>query len=322
LSPRGTTGGAIPPHTGRQVVVTGATSGLGYEIALALAEGCADVILAGRNESRGRETAARLRTLAPRALIRFEKLDLADQDSIKAFAARLSAAGHPIDLLVNNAGVMALPERKLTVDGFEMQLAVNYLGHFALTARLMPLLCLGRAPRVVQVSSLAHRFGKISFDNLHGERRYRPWSAYFQSKLAALLFARELQRRSDCHGWGLLASAAHPGWARTSLIADGPGPASAVAALSHSFARVLRQAAARGAQSALFAAGPDAVKPGAFYGPGGLLEIAGRPAEAYVSRLARDRDLAARLWQVSEQLTGVAWPPQPACGPARLRVRL
>jgi len=308
MSLRGSTGGAIPPHLGRQVVVTGATSGLGYETALGLAQDCADVILAGRNEYRGRETAARIRSLAPRALIRFEKLDLADLASVSGFAARLRALGRPLDLLVNNAGVMALPVRRLTVDGFEMQMAVNYLGHFALTAQLMPLLGLSRSPRVVHVSSLAHRFGKICFDNLHGERCYGPWQAYSQSKLAVLLFARELQRRSDEHAWSLLSNAVHPGYARTALLANGPGSSSAVALLSRSLGRVFSQSAARGAQSALFAAGSDTVKPGAYYGPGGLLEFAGPPAEAYIPPLARQRDLAARLWQVSQQLTGVDWP--------------
>ena len=184
MSLRGSGAGDIPAQTGRLVVVTGASGGLGYATALALAQGCADVIVAARSESKGREAAARIRAQAPGALVRFEKLDVADLASVSAFARRLRAADRPLDVLVNNAGVMALPQRQLTVDGFEMQWATNYLGHFALTSALLPLLRLSRFPRVVQVSSVVHRFGKIRFDNLHGEQRYRPWPAYFQSKLA------------------------------------------------------------------------------------------------------------------------------------------
>ncbi len=307
MSLRGGCGGGIPPQTGRLAVVTGATSGLGYEIALALARDCADVIVAGRNESRGRETAARIRAFAPRSLIRFERLDLSELASVADFARRLQTAGRPLDLLVNNAGVMALPQRRVTADGFEMQLAINYLGHFALTARLLPLLRLGRSPHVVQVSSLAHRFGKIRFDDLHGELRYSPWSAYSQSKLATLLFARELQRRSDAQGWGLHSSAVHPGFARTPLFANGPGLHSVAALLSRSVGRVVSQSAAAGALPALLVAS-GGVQPGAFYGPGGWLELTGVPAPAYVSKRARDHGVAQRLWQISERLTGVAWP--------------
>lgn len=298
----------IPPQTGRLAVVTGATGGLGYEIALALAQGCADVIVAARNESKGREAAANIRSLAPGALVRFEKLDLAEQASVAGFARRLLTAGRPLDLLVNNAGVMALPKRRITADGFEMQFATNYLGHFALTGLLLPLLRLSRRPRVVQVSSLAHRLGKIRFDNLHGERRYRPWPAYFQSKLAILLFAHELQRQSDALGWGVLSNAVHPGYAQTDLFADGMGAWNVLSLLSRSLGRLVSQSAADGAQSALFAAASAGAQPGGFYGPGGLLELTGRVAEAHVSTQARDQVVARKLWQVSEQLTGVQWP--------------
>ncbi|HXR40696.1 MAG TPA: SDR family oxidoreductase [Terracidiphilus sp.] len=298
----------IPPQAGRLVVVTGATSGLGYEVALALAQGCADVIVAGRKEARGREAAARIRSQAPNALVRYEKLDLADLASVAAFANRLGAADRPLDLLVNNAGVMAMPQRRVTADGFEMQLGTNYLGHFALTGRLLPLLRLSRYPRVVQVSSLTHRFGKIRFDDLQGEHSYGPWRAYFQSKLATLLFAGELQRRSDAHGWGLQSSAVHPGYAQTNLFANGVGPRSVLSLLSGSLGRVVSQSAAKGAQAALFAAASGDAQPGGFYGPGGMLELTGRPVAAHISNRARDLAVARKLWQVSVQLTGVTWP--------------
>jgi NAD(P)-dependent dehydrogenase (short-subunit alcohol dehydrogenase family) len=301
------TGGFLQ-QTGRLAVVTGASSGLGYEIALALAQGSADVIVAGRNEARGRAATAKIRTLAPHALVRFEKLDLAELKSVAAFAGRLGAAGHPVDLLVNNAGVMALPQRRVTPDGFEMQLATNYLGHFALTGLLLPLLRRSKCARVLQVSSLAHRFGRIRFDDLHGERKYGPWSAYSQSMLAMLLFARELQRRSDTHGWGLLSLAVHPGYARTELFANGRGKKSVLPLLSRTVGRMVSQSAADGALPAVFAAASADVQPAGFYGPGGPLELAGPPAAAYVSWRVRDLNVAQRLWQVSEELTGVKWP--------------
>jgi NAD(P)-dependent dehydrogenase (short-subunit alcohol dehydrogenase family) len=289
-------------------VVTGAAGGLGYEIALALALGCADVVVAARNEARGRAAAARIRLLAPKALVRFEKLDLADLASVSGFAARLSATGRPVDLLVNNAGVMALPNRRVTADGFEMQLGTNYLGHFALTARLLPLLRMSRSPRVVQVSSLAHRFGRIRFEDIHGERSYSPWQAYSQSKLAALLFAHELQRQSDAHGWGLLSTGVHPGFARTDLIANGPGQGSAVSLLSRSLGRLISQSAADGALPVLFAAASADAQPGGFYGPAGLFGLAGLPVAVNASKRAHDLEVARRLWQVSASLTGVLWP--------------
>ena len=213
----------VPPQAGRLAVVTG-TGGLGYETALVLAQHGAEVILAGRNEQKGRDAIRKIKAFARGATVRFELLDLADLASITAFANRLAAEDRPVDLLVNNAGVMALPSRRMTVDGFELQFGTNYLGHFALTARLLPLLERGRAARVVEVSSGAHRLGgAIHFADLQWERSYKPWAAYAQSKLAMLMFALELQRRSDQAGWGLMSTAAHPGYARTELIANGPG---------------------------------------------------------------------------------------------------
>ena len=308
MSLHGWSEGTIPPQTGRLAVVTGGASGLGYETALVLAQGCADVIIADSAEAQGRSAAAMIRSLAPKALVRFEKLDLAELASVSAFAARVAAESRPLDLLVNNAGVLALPRRQVTSDGFEMQLGVNYLGHFALTGLLLPMLRQSRDPRVVQVSSLAHRFGRIRLADMHAKRRYRPWKAYSQSKLAMLLFARELQRRSDAHGWGLLSLAAHPGYAQTNLLAHSRGKRSVFSKLSRSVGRVMSHSAADGAQSTLFAALSPTVQPGGFYGPGGMLEFRGAPASAYASRTARDAALGQRLWQVSEQLTGVQWP--------------
>ena len=308
MSLHGWSEGTIPPQTGRLAVVTGGASGLGYETALVLAQGCADVIIADSAEAQGRSAAAMIRSLAPKALVRFEKLDLAELASVSAFAARVAAESRPLDLLVNNAGVLALPRRQVTSDGFEMQLGVNYLGHFALTGLLLPMLRKSRDPRVVQVSSLAHRFGRIRLADMHAKRRYRPWKAYSQSKLAMLLFARELQRRSDAHGWGLLSLAAHPGYAQTNLLAHSRGNRSVFSKLSRSVGRVMSQSAADGAQPALFAASSPGAQPGGFYGPGGLFGITGAPVAAFVSNRGRDLDAAHKLWQVSEQMTGVEWP--------------
>jgi NAD(P)-dependent dehydrogenase (short-subunit alcohol dehydrogenase family) len=214
-------------------------------------------------------------------------------------------ARHSVDLLINNAGVMALPRRQTTADGFEMQFGTNYLGHFALTARLMPLLRRASGPRVVSVSSLAHRTGFIDFDDLQGVRVYSPWKAYGQSKLAMLMFALELQRRSDAAGWNLTSNAAHPGFARTGLFASGPG---GLLSLATDFAAPLfGHSAADGARPILFAATNPTAKPGAYYGPGGIGELRGAPAPALIMPRARDAAAATRLWDVSEKLASTSF---------------
>ena len=289
-------------------IITGGAAGLGYQTALALAQSCVDVIMAGPNEALGREALRALRPQAPNALVRFELLDLANLESIAAFVRRLNAENHTIDLLINNSGLFAVPERRVTADGFEQQFAINYLGHFALTGQLLPLIRRSRWPRVVHVSSKGHRYGDIRFDNLQGETEYKPWTAYLQSKLAVLMFAFELQRRSDANGWGLLSTAVHPGYARTDFIANGAGQNSAVARLNSWVGKYVSHSAAEAARSAVFAATSDAAKPGGFYGPGGFLELAGAPAAAFVAKKALDVEVARRLWEASERLTGVTWP--------------
>ncbi len=227
----------IPDQTGKHVIVTGATGGLGFETALELARKGADMVLArAQSPPRGRTRLPRIRAQVPDANIRFELLDLASLDSVRAFADRMLAALPRLDILVNNAGVMSLPTRQVTADGFEMQIGTNYLSHFALTLRLLPLFRAAPHPRVVNLSSLAHRGGKIDLEDFQGER-YNPWKAYQQSKLAMLMFAIELQRRSDARGWGLMSNAAHPGYARTDLIPNGPGDKGAFAWMSACSAR-------------------------------------------------------------------------------------
>jgi NAD(P)-dependent dehydrogenase (short-subunit alcohol dehydrogenase family) len=299
----------LPSLAGRRAVVTGASGGLGFDTAAALAAAGAEVVLAVRNAGKGELALRRLQALQPAAKVSVALVDLARLASVKAFTRRLLDHGQPLDLLINNAGVMALPQRQLSADGFELQLATNHLGHYALTAQLLPLLRRADAPRVVQLSSLAHRAGRIDFDDLQGERDYRPWRAYRQSKLAMLMFALELQRRSDAHGWGLISHAAHPGWARTELIANGPASAGGARGfnLYMALARWLSQSSAEGALPSLLAAVSDDPG-GAYYGPQGLGEVKGPAGHARIGRQALDRRAAVRLWEVSATLTGSSFP--------------
>ncbi len=299
----------MPDQSGRLAVVTGASiGGLGYETALALAGKGAEVVLAGRNPAKGAAALAAIQAQHPRAVLRVGALDLASLASVAAFAETLRREGRPLDLLVNNAGVMMLPRRQTTADGFEMQLGTNYLGHFALTGRLLDLLRRGRQPRVVNLASLAHRRGSIRFDDLQ-RTAYAPWSAYEQSKLAMLMFAFELQRRSDAGAWGVTSIAAHPGWSRTELFANGRGASGGglTQKLFDLAARVFAQSVAAGALPTLYAATAPAAQGGAYYGPDGFQELAGAPAAAKIAPQATDQAAAARLWQVSEQLTGVSF---------------
>jgi NAD(P)-dependent dehydrogenase (short-subunit alcohol dehydrogenase family) len=297
----------IPPQGGKTAVITGATGGLGYETALALAGAGATVVLTGRSDAKGRTALEWIRAQFPKASISYETLDLASLASVADFAARFAAAHTSLDLLINNAGVMALPQRQATADGFEMQIGTNYLSHYALTARLLPLLRRGHQPRVVNLSSLAHRSGAIHFDDLQSAQSYSPWKAYCQSKLAMLIFALELQRRSDAAGWGLLSNAAHPGYARTDLIANGPGAAGLLSRLSKSLQPLMSHSAAAGALPTLFAATSLAANAAGYYGPNGFYELKGPPAPAKIMPQAKDKAVAARLWDVSAALTGVSF---------------
>lgn len=292
----------IPLQEGRSAIVTG-TGGLGFEDALALARAGGEIILAGRNPEKGAAAIEKIRLEVPSATIRFEPLDLASLKSIAAFGERLRNQRDSLDLLVNNAGVMVPPKREETADGFELQLGTNYLGHFALTGQLIPLLRKGRDARVVTLSSVAARNGAIDFDDLNAARRYRPMPVYSQSKLACLMFAFELQRRSEAGGWGVASIAAHPGISRTDLLHNAPGRRSAVG-LARTFLWFMFQPASQGALPTLFAATSPQAEPGAYYGPDRISEIRGHPALAKVPPQAADSSAAARLWQVTEDLTG------------------
>jgi NAD(P)-dependent dehydrogenase (short-subunit alcohol dehydrogenase family) len=293
----------IPPQNGRTAVITG-TGGIGFENALALARAGGEVIIAGRNAQKGAEAVAKIRHGVPSANVRFEQVDLASLESISDFGRRLRSQWKSLNLLINNAAVMNPPERQETADGFELQFGTNYLGHFALTLQLLPLLCLGRDARVVMLSSVAARSGAINFEDLQAERSYRPMRVYSQSKLACLMFALELQRRSEAGRLGIASIAAHPGVSRTDLLHNAPGRWSA-AGMMRTFLWFLFQPASQGALPPLFAATSPRAKGGGYYGPARLGETRGAPAKAVIPRQALSLGTASRLWEISERLTGM-----------------
>jgi len=290
----------IPAQTGRTAVVTG-TGGLGFETALALVCAGADTIIAGRNPQKGADAVARISAEVPSARVRFELLDLASLASVAAFAARLVDEEQKIDLLINNAGVMVPPRREETKDGFELQFGTNYLGHFALTQQVLPLLRKAGNARVVSLSSIAARSGAINLGDLNAENGYKPMPAYSQSKLACLMFGLELQRRSIAGAWGITSVIAHPGIARTDLLHNAPGRWSGVG-LTRTLLWFLFQPASQGALPTLFAATSADAKPGGYYGPDGLGGTRGFPAPARVPPAALDEAVARRMWEASEAL--------------------
>jgi protochlorophyllide reductase len=289
----------IPDQSGRTALITGANSGLGLETARALAQRGARVVVACRSLAKAEATCQDLAGDGGGELIPLE-LNLADLASVRHGAAEIAARWSAIDLLINNAGVMA-PPRQLSAQGFELQFAVNHLGHFALTQQLLPLLRPGA--RVVHVSSGASYFGRIAFDDLQGEQRYDAWAAYAQSKLANVMTALELQRRLDAQGAEVRSIAAHPGLARTNLQPTSVAArGSRVEALAYRLMDPLFQSAAMGALPQLFAATAPAAKPGGFYGPGGLGNLKGYPKACRIAPAALDAAACTRLWDVSEEL--------------------
>lgn len=303
----------VPDLTGRLAVITGANSGLGFGLTGRLAAAGAEVVLAVRNRAKGDEAIAAVKATTPGATLRVEEFDLTSLASVAAFSARLAKDGRPVDILLNNAGIMMPPTRQLTADGFELQFGGNHLGHFALTAELLPLLRAAQAPRVVSLSSGLASAGRLDWDDLQSAKSYSPTGAYGLSKLAMLMFAQELQRRSDAGGWGILSTAAHPGATHTNLQTTGPKQGGATLS-SRGMDLIMRlpgvgQEIPQGILPALFAAtSPDAA-PGAYYGPtGGPFRMTGAPGLVNPPRQAKNPADDARLWTVSEQLTGVTFP--------------
>lgn len=298
----------IADQTGRTVLVTGANSGLGWETARALAQRGAHVVLACRNPARATAAVEAIAALDPPGTTELLSLDLADLDSVAAAADAFLAAHDRLDVLVNNAGLMATPEQR-TAQGFEMQLGVNHLGHFALTGRLLPALLAAGPARVVSVSSQGHRPGRIRTEDLLWERGYSAWPAYFQSKLANLLFTLELQRGFEHAGVEALAVAAHPGASATNLGHENPGGliGNAFAALRPRVEALVTQSAARGALPQLRAATDPDVAGNDYFGPDGIGEQQGHPVRVGRSARARDENVARWLWATSEDLTGVRY---------------
>ncbi len=303
----------VPDLSGSLALVTGASDGLGLELATRLARAGAELVLPVRNPSKGAAAAQRIRDAAPGARVVTREMDLSSLGSVAALVDQLLEQGRPIRMLVANAGVMTPPTRHTSADGHELQLATNHLGHVALVGGLLPLLRDGAA-RVTSMVSFGARNGTIAFDDLDGERSYVPMKAYNQSKLAQLLFALELDRRSAALGWGVTSNAAHPGITATNLQASGPrmgrerpAPIERVVGL---LARtgVLAQQVDAGVLPALYAATSPHAQGGALYGPSGFQRLAGAPGEQEVYPVARDEALAARVFDISADLARTTFP--------------
>ena len=286
----------MPDQTGKVTLVTGANSGIGYETARVLAQKGATVVMACRNLENANLAANQIRQIHPAGNIRVMELDLGDLESVRQCATNFQEHFERLDLLINNAGIMQPPYGK-TAQGFETQFGVNHLGHFALTGLLLELITQTPQSRVVTVSSIVHRFGKINFEDLNWEKGYKPGQAYGQSKLANLLFTYELQRRLAKGGIDTLAVAAHPGWTETNLQRH--------AALARFLNRFLAQEPSMGALPTLMAATVPYVKGGEYFGPSGFMEMRGYPQQVPSNDRSQDKEVAARLWTVSEALTGV-----------------
>ncbi|VEG43820.1 short chain dehydrogenase [Mycolicibacterium flavescens] len=305
----------VPDLSGRLAVVTGANSGLGFGLAQELSAAGADVILAVRNHAKGEAAIAQIRQAVPRASTRIAQLDLASLESVAALGERLAAEGRPIDILINNAGVMTPPQRQTTDDSFELQFGANHLGHFALTGHLLPLLRAAEAARVVTVSSIAATQRGLTFDDPNAEHGYRPMRSYGMAKLAQLMFAKELDQRSRAHGWGVMSNAAHPGLSKTNLLSGasyGRDKPTLNARLTRATWRLLPFMwldVDEGIKPTLYAATSPDAEGGAYYGPRGFYETAGggvgfAKVPVAVHR-AEDRQA---LWQLSEKLTAVTYP--------------
>ena len=290
---------AIPDLSGKTVLITGANSGIGFQAARLLAAKRARVLIACRDPQRSQQALTDLKAQVPGADVVLHSLDLADLASVRKLAAELTASEQRLDILINNAGVMAPPLMR-TKDGFEMQFGTNHLGHFALTGLLLPLLNAAPAPRVVTVSSIAIYIGKIHFDDINWQNRYSPWLAYGQSKLANLMFALELQRRAATLGGKISAFAVHPGYSATNLQDDMFG--------GKIFNALFAQSPEMGSYPTVFAATAPAARPGGYYGP--RFGVWGGPGKSPSRPLAHDASIAGELWQLSEKLTGVVYARQ------------
>lgn len=301
---------SIPSQQGKRILITGANSGIGLEAAKVLAAKGAQVILACRNEAKALQAMADIRQHTPKASLHFLPLDLSSLQSVRDMSSMFFEQYEQLDVLLNNAGVMWLPQGQ-TEDGFESQIGTNHLGHFALTGLLLPALLNQAGSRIVTVSSIAHRAGNLNFDDLFFERRpYGKHKAYGQSKLANLVFARELDRRLNKAGAQAISVAVHPGVASTNLAIPGyeQSGSTLMASLAKILSPVITQSAIKGALPSLYAATAEGVQGGDYIGPDGFYEAFGYPGPASSTRRSKNPDIARKLWEVSEQLTGVSYP--------------
>ena len=296
----------IPGQAGKIVVITGANSGLGFFTSLELARKGARVIMACRNLEKGEEARQKILATRPEYEPELWELDLSVLSSIRSFAEKFLAKHQGPDVLINNAGVMALPYMK-TSDGFEMHFGVNHLGHFALTALLWPGICKLPGARIVNVSSAAHNSGKIRFEDIHWEQDYKKWGAYGMSKLANLLFTLEMTRRLKDSDFKVLVASAHPGYADTSLVAKGMNMSGSdkTGGIVNAANRILAQSGPMGALPSLYAATDPGVEAGSYYGPSGFLRLYGWPGLTPPNPKRVTPPVAARLWELSESLTGI-----------------
>lgn len=290
--------------TGKIAIVTG-TGGVGLEDEIALAASGATVVVAGRNPKKGNDAIEKIRKQTPDAKVSFEQIDLASLNSIKEFSQKIRDKFDHVDILINNAGIMTPPERKTTSDGFELQFGTNYLATFALTGALLPLIKKSSDGRIVSLSSIANRQGKIELDNLQAEKEYKAMPAYAQSKLAILMFSMELQRLSEQNGWGIKSIAAHPGVAQTNLIFNGAGRNSIQGFLRGTLGSLFFQKADQAAWPTLYAATASDAVGGEYYGPSRMRETSGYPKIANKPVAANDTKMAQKLWKISEDLTRI-----------------
>jgi NAD(P)-dependent dehydrogenase (short-subunit alcohol dehydrogenase family) len=297
----------VPTQAGKLCVVTGANSGTGKEAARRLAGAGAQVVLAVRDPAKGAQAVEEIRAQYPAASLEVRHLDLADLDSVATFADGLLADDTPLDVLLNNAGVMAPPLRMESVDGFELQFATNFLGHFALTVRLLPLLLAAAGPSVTTMSSFVAAYGRVRFDDLQRTGHYSPYGAYSATKLEDLLFAQQLALLASQRDWDLMSNAAHPGYTHTNLLSAGEnlGRAKPRRSPLGNLRYLPAQHVEQGAEPMLFASTSPDARNGAYYGPRGLLGLRGPTTLARVPRRARHPDVASRLWSVAEELSGV-----------------
>ena len=290
----------------KRAIVTGANGGIGFHTASRLAQNGIAVTLACRDQNRGDDALKRIMQRYPDAKVDVSILNLASLKSVREFSERYKASHESLDILVNNAAVMAVPERKVTEDGNELQFATNHLGHFALSANLLDLLAKGESARVVTVSSIAHKYGKLDFNDLQNENSYEGWAVYGMTKLCNLLFTLELDRKLKSKGIPIVAAASHPGVSKTNILSSGPVMGKKVLRtyLSEIFAQQFAQTDEQGSLPVIHAATNPSVKGGEYFGPDGIFELRGKPTRVTPTTRAQDENTARQLWSASEKLTG------------------